>query len=68
MNKIHKMKNVIILSNGSISFSYKTPTNFKAPNFLEKDNKNYSLNMKNNNSKISNENFPNYKNKYFKTK
>lgn len=66
MSEIRKLKYIIILSNGSIFFSYKISTNLKIPLFAEKDNKNYELNMKKNNSKINNRNFPDYKNKYFK--
>lgn len=68
MNKINKFKNIIVLTNGSTLFNYKISNNFKTLNFLEKDNKNYVLNIKNNNSVINKENFSNYKNKYFKNK
>jgi hypothetical protein len=63
----HKLKNINISSNGSIFFSYTTSNNIKILHFLEKDNKNYSFNIKSVNVYTS-ETFSNYKNRYLKNK
>jgi hypothetical protein len=64
--KIHKLKNIQIFSNGSINFSYNIFNNFKCYTFLEKDHKNFFLNVKNKNLKLSVDKFSsNFKNKYF---
>jgi hypothetical protein len=66
MNKIHKLKTALVFSNGSICFVSKTCSNSKITSFLEKDNKNFILNIKNTDSKISAETFLNYKSRYLK--
>lgn len=64
----YKIKNINVLSNGSIFFSYTTSNNAKVWHFLEKDNKNFISNVKNINVQSKSEAFSSYKNKYFKTK
>lgn len=64
----HKLKNINVFSNGSVFFSYTTSNNIKILNFLEKDNKNYSFNIKNTNAQSVSETFSNYKNRYLKNK
>ena len=64
----HKLKNINVLSNGSVFFSYTTSNSIKILHFLEKDNKNYSFNIKNTNVQSTTETFSNYKNKYLKKK
>ena len=64
----HKLKNINIFSNGSVFFSYTTSNSTKILHFLEKDNKNSSLNIKNVNTKSTSETFSNFKNKYLKNK
>lgn len=61
---MHKIKTIQIFCNGSTHFFYKTSNNFKLVYFLEKDNKNFDLNMKNKNDKVDSKTFSNYKNKY----
>jgi hypothetical protein len=63
---IHKLKNIKIFSNGSVFFGYTTSSNIKIIHFLEKDNKNYILNIKDITKKSKTETFSNYKNKYIK--
>lgn len=63
---IRKLKNINILSNGSIFINYATSSNM--PTFLDKDNKSFSFNIKNPNIKSNIETFSNYKNKYLKDK
>lgn len=64
----HKLKNINVSSNGSVFFSYTTSNSMKILNFLEKDNKNYSFNIKNSNVQSTSETFSNYKNRYLKNK
>ena len=64
----HKLKNINVLSNGSVFFSYTTSNSTKILHFLEKDNKNYSFNIKNTNVQSTSETFSNYKNRYLKNK
>lgn len=64
----HKLKNINVLSNGSVFFSYTTSNSVKILHFLEKDNKNYSFNIKNTNVQSTSETFSNYKNRYLKNK
>jgi hypothetical protein len=64
----HKLKNINVSSNGSIFFSYTTSNNIQILHFLEKDNKNYSFNIKNTNVQSASETFSNYKNRYLKNK
>lgn len=64
----HKLKNINVSSNGSVFFSYTTTNSMKILNFLEKDNKNYSFNIKNNHVQSISETFSNYKNRYLKNK
>ena len=64
----HKLKNINVLSNGSVFFSYTTSNSIKILHFLEKDNKNFSFNIKNTNVQSTTETFSNYKNKYLKKK
>lgn len=56
------------MSNGSIIFTHKTCDNFRIPAFLEKDAKNFTLNMKSVDSKTNLGNFLGYRNKYLKNK
>lgn len=64
----HKLKNINVFSNGSVFFSYTTSNSIKILHFLEKDNKNYSFNIKNTNKQSTSETFSNYKNRYLKNK
>ena len=64
----HKLKNINVFSNGSVFFSYTTSNSIKILHFLEKDNKNYSFNIKNTNKQPTSETFSNYKNRYLKNK
>lgn len=63
---MHKFKNVQVMSNGSINFSYKASSNLKMYNFFEKDCVNFGFNLKNLNSsdKVDKQSFK-YKLKYF---
>lgn len=66
---MQKVKNIQILSNGSISISYKTTNNnSKLFSFLEKDNHNFYLNIKKKNTTVDVETFSKYKNKYLISK
>jgi hypothetical protein len=62
----HKLKKINVFSNGSVFFSYTKYNSTKILHFLEKDNKNFSFNIKNVNLKSNPETFSNYKNKYLK--
>jgi len=65
--KIQKLKIIQIFSNGSINFTYKSFNNLTSCSFLEKDIKNFYLNLKKNHKILINtENFYSYKNKYLK--
>jgi hypothetical protein len=64
----YKIKNINVHSNGSVFFSYTSSNNTKVWHFLEKDNKNFILNIKNSNIQSKSESFSKYKNKYFKIK
>ena len=64
--KLKKMKSILILQNGSVVInSNQTFVNSESFLFSEKDNSNYFLNKRNDESflKIS-ESYTNYKNKY----
>lgn len=66
---VHKLKIIQVLSNGSINFCYKTCNNSKILNILEKDSKNFHLNMKKRgNIQTNQKKNSSYKNKYFAIK
>ena len=66
---INKLKTIMVFSNGSISFCYKTCNNSKPFNFLERDNKNFPLNTKSSGKAQHNKSSTSaYKNKYLITK
>lgn len=65
--QINKFKLIRILSNGSIYFIYKTYDNLEKYKFSEKDTLNFIFNIKKYNSKLSEENFSKFKDKYFTT-
>jgi hypothetical protein len=63
---INKLKIIQISSNGRINFTHKTCSNSKLFNFLEKDNKNFHLNMKKTtNSQVNKKLSSGYKKKFF---
>jgi hypothetical protein len=64
-----KFKTIQILSNGSLNFCYRICGNSKLLDFLEKDHKNFHLNIKKTNNTIASEGrFSSYKNKYLTNK
>lgn len=63
---MHHFKSIQIFSNGVVNFPYKTFKTLKVYTVLEKDHKNFYLNLKNINLKSSGGTFySNFKNKYF---
>lgn len=63
--KIHKLKSIQVLSNGSTNFSYKTFNNLKISTFFEKDYVNFLFNLKNLNTNDNiDKQSSNYKHKY----
>ena len=64
---VNKLKFIQVSSNGRLNFTYKTYSNLKLFNFLEKDNKNFYLNMKKITGSQRNKTFSSdYKNFYLK--
>lgn len=64
---INKLKIIQVSSNGRINFVHKTCSNSKLFHFLEKDNKNFHLNMKKiTDSQVNNKLSSGYKKFFFK--